>query len=146
MDSATILVVEDNADELELMLRAMRKCRIPNEVIVARDGVEAMDALFGGKEGHRPRLPQLVLLDLKLPRIDGLELLSRIRGNPETRLLPVVVLTSSREQADVIDSYSLGANSYVQKPVDFDRFVEVLQELAAYWLSLNEPPPSGRSR
>ena len=138
-----ILLVEDNPDDEALTLRALDKNNVANEVVVAHDGVEALDYLFGtgpyqGRDTHQ--LPQVVLLDLKLPRLDGLEVLRRIRAEPVTRLLPVVVLTSSKEDSDLVDSYRLGANSYVRKPVDFVAFVEAARQLGLYWLMLNELP------
>jgi len=139
-----ILLVEDNADDEELMLRALRKSNVLNEIVVARDGVEALDYLFaeGRYAGRDLRImPQLVLLDLKLPKIDGLEVLRRLRADPRTDLLPVVILTSSTEEQDRIAGYGLGANSYVRKPVDFNQFVESARQLGLYWLVLNEPPP-----
>jgi CheY-like chemotaxis protein len=139
-----ILLVEDNSDDEALTLRAFRKNNIRNEIVVARDGVEALDYLFGtgAHAGRDPAsLPQVVLLDLKLPKIDGLEVLRRIRGEPRTAFLPVVILTSSKEQQDIINGYRLGCNSYVRKPVDFDRFVEAARQLGRYWLLLNEPLP-----
>lgn len=138
-----VLLVEDNSDDVELTLRAFKKNNILNEIVVARDGVEALDYLFGtGIYADRPvDLPQLVLLDLKLPRVDGLEVLRRIREHKRTRLLPVVVLTSSREEQDLVQSYSLHANSYIRKPVDFVRFSEAVRQLGFYWLVLNEAPP-----
>ena len=142
-----ILLVEDNPDDEALTVRALRKNNIANEIVVARDGVEAVDYLFGtgaytGRDASR--LPQVVLLDLKLPKVDGLEVLRRIRADDRTRLIPVVVLTSSKEERDLVDSYSLGANSYVQKPVDFGEFVEAARQLGLYWLVLNQPPPAAR--
>ena len=139
-----ILLVEDNPDDEALTLRALEKNRISNEVFVARDGVEALDILFA-TGSHVARsgaaLPQVVLLDLKLPRIDGLEVLRRIRADARTKILPVVVLTSSTEDRDLVESYSLGANSYVRKPVDFAQFVDAVRQLGLYWLVLNELPP-----
>ena len=139
-----ILLVEDNPDDVELTLRAFRKSKIANEVVVARDGVEALDYLFAtGTHAGRDNssLPQLVLLDLKLPRLDGLQVLERIRGNPKTKLLPVVILTSSTEPPDLLTGYTLGANSYIRKPVDFQEFLVAVRRLGLYWLLLNQPPP-----
>jgi len=139
-----ILLVEDNPDDVDLTLRAFRKSKIANEIIIARDGVEALDYLFAtGQHAGRDNssLPQLVLLDLKLPRLDGLQVLERIRANPKTRLLPVVILTSSTEQPDLVTGYSLGANSYIRKPVDFQEFLVAVRRLGLYWLLLNQPPP-----
>ena len=141
--SAVILLVEDNQADAQLALRAFRKSRIANEVILARTGVEALEYLFGtGVYAGRtpPQLPQVMLLDLKLPKIDGLEVLQRVRSDERTRLLPVVILTSSDEQRDMVESYRLGANSYVRKPVDFDQFVAAIQQLGLYWLVLNRLP------
>lgn len=148
MTDKFILLVEDNPDDEALTLRALRKHNIVNEVAVVRDGAEALDYLFaaGAWSGRDPRqLPQVILLDLKLPKIDGLEVLRRIRADERTRLLPVVILTSSNEDKDRIGGYGLGANSYVRKPVDFDEFVEAVKQLGLYWLVLNEPP-HGRAR
>lgn len=139
-----ILLVEDNPDDVELTLRAFAKSNIANEVVVARDGVEALDYLFAtGPHAGRASapLPQLVLLDLKLPRIDGLQVLERVRANPRTRLLPVVILTSSTEQRDLENGYKLGANSYIRKPVDFQEFLDAMRHLGLYWLLLNQAPP-----
>jgi CheY-like chemotaxis protein len=133
---AVILLVEDNPDDEALTRRALQRNHIKNELVVARDGQEALDYLLGGG-----RLPHLILLDLKLPKIDGLEVLRRLRAAERTRLLPVVVLTSSNEERDLVSSYSLGANSYVRKPVDFNEFTEAARQLGLYWLLLNEPPP-----
>ena len=147
MAKGTILLVEDNPDEAELTLRAFKRNNIANEIVVVRDGVEALDYLFAGgpHSAREPRAPSLVLLDLKLPRIDGLEVLKQIRANEATKLLPVVILTSSKEEQDLINGYSLGANSYVRKPVDFGHFVEAVRQLGLYWLVLNEGPPAQRS-
>ncbi|MGQ9686382.1 MAG: response regulator [Thiobacillaceae bacterium] len=141
----TILLVEDNPDDEALTLRAFRKSNILNPVVVARDGVEALDYLFcsGSHAGRDPTdQPQVVLLDLKLPRLDGLEVLRRLRADPRTRLLPVVILTTSNEEQDIVSSYQLGANSYIRKPVDFEQFIEAARQLGLYWLVLNVPPPS----
>ena len=142
-----ILLVEDNPDDVELTLRAFRKSNIANEIVVARDGVEALDYLFstGAHSGRPPTLPQVVLLDLKLPRIDGLHVLERVRAHPRTRLLPVVILTSSIEEQDLMNTYSRGANSYIRKPVDFQEFVDAVRQLGLYWLLLNQPPPAPAS-
>jgi CheY-like chemotaxis protein len=140
-----ILLVEDNADDEELTLRALKKNNILNDVVVARDGVEALEYLFGSQTGsdrEQNLLPQVILLDLKLPRIDGLEVLRRVREHPRTKLLPVVILTSSKEEHDLISGYSLGANSYIRKPVDFNQFTESVRQLGLYWLMLNESPPA----
>jgi len=139
----TILLIEDNPDDEELALLAYQRSRIANEMVVARDGQQALDILLG-KPGSDPVLPELVLLDLKLPKVDGLEVLRRIRANPRTHRLPVVILTSSREEDDLIKSYDLGANSYIRKPVDFNRFAEVIEQLQMYWLVLNEAPSQQR--
>jgi two-component system response regulator len=146
MENRTILLVEDNPDDVELTLRALRKNNIANEVVVAHDGAEALDYLFGsGAHAGRDlsRMPALVLLDLKLPKVEGIEVLRRIRAHDRTRLLPVVILTSSKEEQDLVNGYKFGANSYVRKPVDFTRFLEAARHLGLYWLVLNEPPPVG---
>jgi two-component system, response regulator len=144
MHAGPILLVEDNADDEVLTLRALKKNNINNQIVVARDGVEALEYLLG-TGAHEKRdlsiMPQVVLLDLKLPRIDGLEVLRRIRAHEQTQLLPVVVLTSSTEDQDRVQSYGLGANSYVRKPVDFAQFIEAVRQLGLYWLILNVPPP-----
>jgi CheY-like chemotaxis protein len=142
----TILLVEDNPDDEALTIRALRKNGIANELIVARDGVQALDYLLGtGEWAGRDTsvMPAVVLLDLKLPRIDGLEVLERMRKDPRTRWVPVVVLTSSREEQDILKSYTLNVNSYVRKPVDFNEFTEAVKHLGMYWLLLNELPPQG---
>lgn len=131
----TILLVEDNADDEQLTLRAMRQSEVPNIIRVARDGAEALDHLFGASAGNR--LPDLVLLDLKLPKVSGLEVLQKLRSDERTRGLPVVVLTSSDEEKDIVESYNLGANSYIRKPVDFDEFIDAVRQLGLYWLSMN---------
>jgi CheY-like chemotaxis protein len=139
-----ILLVEDNPDDEALALRAFRRHHISNEVVVAHDGVEALDYLFGtGMYAERDikEKPSVVLLDLKLPRLDGIEVLRRIRADERTKLLPVVVLTTSSEEQDMLDSYSLGCNSYIRKPVDFIQFSEAIRQLGMYWLLMNEPPP-----
>ena len=144
MRKRIILLVEDNLDDVALTQRAFKKGNVFNELIVAPDGAEALDYLFGtGKyAGQRDeRIPELILLDLKLPKIDGLEVLRRLRADEGTRLLPVVVLTSSKEEQDIVDSYKFGANSYIRKPVDFNQFVEAAKNLGLYWLVLNEPAP-----
>ncbi len=145
MKNRTILLVEDNARDEALTMRALKKSGIASEIIVARDGVEALDYLFGtGKYEGRDTsiLPHLVMLDLKLPKLDGLQVLQRLRADDRTKRLTVVMFTSSSEEEDMIKSYDLGANSYVRKPVDFEQFAEVTQKLGIYWFSLNEPVPT----
>ena len=145
MPNSVILLVEDNADDEDLTLRALKKNNITNEVVVVRDGAEALDYLFGtGAYTGRDTslLPQVVLLDLKLPKVDGLEVLNRLRNDKRTKLLPVVILTSSVEEQDLLRGYDLGANSYVRKPVDFGQFTEAVRNLGLYWLLLNERPPA----
>ena len=137
MSNQTVLLVEDNPDDEALTLRAFKKNNIFNEVTVARDGQEALDYFFGEGASERPA-PTVVLLDLKLPRIDGLEVLRRIRADPRTRLQPIVILTSSKEEQDIVSGYSLGANSYIRKPVDFSQFMEAIRQIGLYWLVLNE--------
>ena len=140
-----ILLVEDNPDDEALTLRALRRNNILNEVVVARDGVEALDYLFGtGSYAGRDTgiQPQVVLLDLKLPRLGGLEVLQRLRSDPRTKLQPVVILTTSNEDSDVLSGYELGVNSYIRKPVDFNQFIDAVRQLGLYWLMLNIPPSS----
>jgi CheY-like chemotaxis protein len=148
MNSKIILLVEDNPSDIALTQRALEKARVSNELVVAEDGQEALDYLFGAGE-HAGRdvtqVPALVLLDLKLPKVDGLEVLRRIRADERSRRLPVVILTSSKEEQDVAQSYDLGANSYIRKPVDFNQFAEAIQHLGLYWLVMNEPPPKSRT-
>lgn len=139
MSMRPILLVEDNPDDEALTLRALAKNKIQNEVVVARDGAEALDWLFGDDRLGRPAV---VLLDLKLPKVDGIEVLRRIRAAPATRTTPVVILTSSKEDQDLIAGYELGANSYIRKPVDFVQFTEAVRQLGLYWLILNEAPPA----
>ncbi len=142
MSGGTILLVEDNPDDEALTLRSLKKNHIANEVYVVRDGAEALDYLFGTGPfaAKRPPLPQVVLLDLKLPKVDGFEVLRRIRETPATKLLPVVIFTSSKEERDIAEGYAKGANSYVRKPVDFKDFAEAVASLQLYWLVTNEPP------
>ena len=145
MNPGKILLVEDNPDDVALTMRALKSHNITNDVIVAPDGVQAIDFLFGTKDHPAPAdLPAVVLLDLKLPKINGMEVLQRIRSEERTRLLPVVILTSSDEERDVIEGYKLGANSYVRKPVDFVEFTKAAQQLGLYWLLMNRPAPSPR--
>ena len=144
MKEKIILLVEDNPDDITLTLRALKKNSIFNEVVVAKDGVEALDYLFGtGIYAGRDTsvMPVVTLLDLKLPKIDGFEVLKRVRSNERTKLIPVVILTSSKEDDDLINGYSLGANSYIRKPVDYEQFTEAIRELGLYWILINEPPP-----
>ena len=144
MEDKMILIVEDNPDDEELTIRALKKNNIGNRLVVVRDGVEALDFLFctGAYSNRDPDdLPQTILLDLKLPKVDGLEVLKRIRADERTSLLPVVILTSSNEERDLLQSYKNGANSYVRKPVDFTEFLDAARQLGLYWLVLNETPP-----
>jgi two-component system, response regulator len=144
MMEKTILLVEDNANDEELTLRALRKANIANEVFVARDGQEAVDFLFGtGQRAGRElaKMPAVVLLDLKLPKLNGIDVLQRIRADPRTRLIPVVVLTSSSEDEDMLRSYQSGANSYVRKPIEFSAFAHAVTQLGMYWMLINQAPP-----
>ena len=144
MEEKMILIVEDNPDDEALTIRALKKNNIGNRLVVVRDGVEALDFLFcTGPYADRDSrdLPQTILLDLKLPKVDGLEVLKRVREDARTSMLPVVILTSSKEEQDLLQSYKLGANAYVRKPVDFNEFLEAARQLGLFWLVLNEPPP-----
>jgi two-component system, response regulator len=148
LDENTILLVEDNPDDIKLTERALKKSHILNKLVVAKDGVEALDYLFGtgiwtGRNLNN--VPEVILLDLKLPKIDGLEVLKKIRTDSRTKLLPVVILTSSKEEKDLINGYAMGANSYIRKPVNFNQFADAVRQLGLYWLVLNEaPPPASR--
>lgn len=144
-DLRPILLVEDNPKDLELTLAALAKCQLANEIVVARDGAEALDYIHqrGVYADREPGDPAVVLLDLKLPKIDGLEVLERIKSDATLRQVPVVMLTSSREEKDLIRSYALGVNAFVVKPVDFNRFFDAIQDLGMFWAILNEPPPRG---
>jgi len=145
MSDKVILLVEDNPDDAELTMLALKQNNVGNAVKWVKDGAEALDYLFcrGAYAGRDPRSPVLVLLDLKLPKVDGLEVLRQMRADPRVRLTPVVILTSSAEERDIVQGYGLGANSYVRKPVDFARFHEATRQLALYWLVLNQAPPQG---
>ena len=146
MITDTIMLVEDNPDDVELTLRAFRKNNIANKTVVVHDGVEALDYLFcrgAYKDRDIKQQPRLILLDLKLPKMNGLQVLEQIRNAEATKFLPVVILTSSKEETDLITSYKNGANSYVRKPVDFNQFVEAVRNIGLYWLLINEPPPGG---
>jgi two-component system response regulator len=145
MKDKLILLVEDNPMDEELTLRAFKKNNLRNEVVVVRDGAEALDYLFASGAYAQRVLPEVVLLDLKLPKIDGLEVLHRIRADDRTKLIPVVILTSSNEEKDVLGGYSAGCNSYVRKPVEFNQFAEAARQLGLYWLVINEGPPETRS-
>lgn len=147
MEERVILLVEDNPDDVALTIRAFQKNKITNRVVVAEDGVEALDYIFNrGKHKDKDidETPALVLLDLKLPKLDGFEVLKTIRENESTKFLPVVILTSSKEEQDIIKGYKNGANSYIRKPVDFEKFFEAVQTLGVYWLILNEPPNNSK--
>jgi len=142
-----ILLVEDNPNDVELTLHALRKYHLANSIHVVRDGAEALDFLFatGAYAGRNVEdFPKVVLLDLKLPKVDGLEVVRRVKGDPRTRKIPIVILTSSREERDLAEGYHLGANSYIVKPVDFDQFTEAVRQLGLYWLLLNQPPCLGQ--
>jgi len=144
MENKIILLVEDNPDDEALTLRSLNNSNVVNEIVTTRDGAEALDYLFGKGEyiGRDTRImPEVILLDLKLPKIDGLDVLRQIRGDQRTRFLPVVILTSSDEEQDLVESYKLGANSYVRKPVDFLQFADAVRQLQLYWMLLNQPPP-----
>jgi len=148
-EKRAILLVEDNPDDVELTLRALKQYHVKNQINVVRDGAEALDYLFAtGAYADRDAsaLPAVVILDLKLPKVDGLEVLQRVRADERTKLVPIVVLTSSKEERDMVNSYKFGANSYVQKPVDFTQFIEAARQLGLYWLVINEPPPRLRRK
>jgi two-component system response regulator len=140
-----ILLVEDNPDDAELTVLALKENGVQNPIVLAADGAEALERLFGAAGGEPPELPLLVLLDLNLPKIGGIEVLKRARAHDRTRLLPIIVLTSSNEERDLVESYRFGANSYVRKPVDFEEFHRAARQLSMYWLMLNEPPPPPKS-
>jgi len=143
MNITEILLVEDNPDDLEMTLHALRKANVANHIQVARDGAEALDFIFAEGAFASRKMedgPKVILLDLKLPKVDGSEVLARIKGDPRTRKIPVIILTSSKEQTDVFKTYDLGVNSYIVKPVDFEHFVQAVQDLGMYWLLLNQPP------
>lgn len=143
-DPIELLLVEDNPQDLEMTLRALRRANLANHIQIARDGAEALDFVFGvgnGADKKIPDAPRVILLDLKLPKVDGLEVLRRLKADERTRSIPVVVLTSSNEQRDVVESYHLGVNSYIVKPVNFESFTEAVHQLGLYWLLLNQPPP-----
>jgi two-component system response regulator len=141
MNQKTILLVEDNPDDADLTLRALKRNKILNDVTVARDGVEALEYLLPRNGQQKAAMPAMVLLDLKLPRMDGIEVLKRIRADERTQLLPVIILTTSKEQEDLINGYRNGCNSYIRKPVDFSEFMTAVQHIGLYWLVLNESPP-----
>ena len=147
MKDCNILLVEDNPDDAELTMLAFEESRLCNDIVVARDGEEALDYLFktGKYTGNDIKLPSVILLDLKLPKISGLDVLKRIRSDESTQCLPVIILTSSKEDEDILSSYKLGANAYVRKPVDYNQFVEATKTVGLFWLLLNEPPPLNRS-
>ena len=143
MDEIEILLVEDNPADVELTLRALKKNNIANNIFVVNDGEDALNFIFAqGKYSERigKLLPKIIFLDLKLPKVSGLEVLAEIKGNPKTRIIPVIMLTSSKEEKDIIESYKLGVNSYIVKPVDFDKFLDAVKEIGMYWLLINQPP------
>jgi two-component system response regulator len=144
VEAIEILLVEDDPQDAELALRALRQAKIANHIRVARDGAEAIEILFGDESSNREATPKVILLDLKLPKVDGLEVIQRVKSDPRTKLIPIVVLTSSREQNDIVESYRLGVNSYIVKPVDFERFAEAVQKAGLYWLLLNQSPPADK--
>jgi two-component system response regulator len=149
LEERNILLVEDNEDDIFLTKRALKKANISNDLVIVRDGKEALDYLFALKSNsgvNGSSCPVLILLDLKLPKIDGLEVLKRIRNDQRTCMCPVVILTSSREESDIVTGYKLGANSFIRKPVDFEQFAEAVRQLGLYWLVLNEPPPQRGDR
>ncbi len=149
MNNRMILLVEDNPDDELLTLRALKKNNLSENITVVRDGVEALDYLFGtGAYADRDtaQMPTVILLDLQLPKVNGLQVLQKMRENEQTRYLPVVILTTSKEEQDMVSSYSLGANSFIRKPVDFDKFINAIEQLGQYWLVLNEPPPKNHRR
>jgi CheY-like chemotaxis protein len=143
-----LLIVEDNPEDLDLTLRAFRQCKLTNRIHIARDGVEALEFLFGSPPAGKPgtSAPLVILLDLKLPKVDGLEVLRRVKADARTRMVPVVVLTSSKEQRDIVETYKLGVNSFIVKPVNFERFAETVRQLGLYWLLHNEPSRRADSR
>lgn len=148
-DELDILLVEDNQDDVDLALHALRREKLANNIFVARDGEEALDFLFcrgGFSQRSFDRPPKLVLLDLKLPKVDGMEVLKHIKSDPRTKSIPVVIMTSSKEERDLVTSYNLGANSYIQKPVDFDQFRETVKTAGLYWLVINQPAPANGVR
>ncbi|HVL38963.1 MAG TPA: response regulator [Fimbriimonadaceae bacterium] len=135
-----VLLVEDNPDDEKITLRALKQSDVPHTVTVARDGAEALEVLFAGDGDDAGETPSLVLLDLKLPKVGGLEILQRMRAEPQTKRIPVVILTSSDEEKDLLQSYNIGANSYIRKPVDYDQYMETIKKLGLYWLTMNKPP------